>query len=196
MPRREFLNPGQTVGLLGGSFNPAHQGHVHVSRMALRALGLDRLWWLVSPQNPLKDSADTAPLKDRLARARALARDPRISVTDIERRLGTRYTVDTVRALKRRYPGVRFVWIMGSDNLLQLPRWARWRELIAELPIAIYPRPGSSLKARGAPALNLFRGARLDAADARLLPFCAAPALVFLEGPEHHASSTALRARI
>lgn len=191
MSRGEFLAPGMKVGLLGGSFNPPHEGHLHISRMALAALGLDRLWWLVSPQNPLKERAPA--LDDRVKAARALARHPRIAVTDIERRLRTRYTIDIVRALKTRHPDVRFVWIMGADNLIELPRWRRWRELTAEIPIAVYPRPGYTLKARLAPALTLYRHARLDASDASLLPYAEPPAILFLEGPQHPASSTEKR---
>lgn len=196
--RGEFLTPGMSVGLMGGSFNPAHEGHLHVARMCLRALGLDRVWWLVSPQNPLKSASDMAPLEKRLESARTIAAatgERRITATDIETRLGTRYTIDTITALKKRYPGVRFVWLMGADNMLQLPRWAKWRDIAASLPIAVYPRPGYTLKARLSPAAELLRPVTIEASDAHLLPFLEAPALVFLQGPEHHASATAIRAR-
>lgn len=197
MNRAELLTPGLKVGLLGGSFNPAHPGHLHLSHMCIRALGLDRVWWLVSPQNPLKPATDMAPLAARLASACALVEksgDPRIAVTDVETRLGTRFTVDTLAALKAHHPDTRFVWLMGADNLIQLPRWRHWRRIVEEVPIAVYPRPGFTLKARLSPAASMLRPATLDASDAQLLPGLAPPALVFLEGREHKASATAIRA--
>lgn len=193
--RRELLTPGLKVGLLGGSFNPAHKGHLHVSRMCLRALGLDRVWWLVSPQNPLKPEAGMAGFADRFASAQAMARDPRICVTDIETRLGTRYTVDTLTALSARHPDIRFVWLMGADNMIELPRWRRWREIAARAPMAVYPRPGFTLKARLSPAAQALRPHTLDASDGGMLAEIAPPALVFLEGPESRHSATEIRAR-
>ena len=195
--RAELLTPGLKVGLLGGSFNPAHEGHLHVTRMCLRMLGLDRVWWLVSPQNPLKSEADMAPLAKRLAGARALVRksgDKRIAVTGIETRLGTRYTIDTVRALKARHPGIRFVWLMGADNMIELPRWTKWRRLTREIPLAVYPRPGFTLKSRLSPAATMLKSVTLEASDAALLADLSPPALVFLEGRGHRASATAIRA--
>lgn len=189
------MTSGRRIGLLGGSFNPAHEGHVHLSLMARRALRLDEIWWLVSPQNPLKPVEGMLPLAERVARARALVRDRRfIRVSDIEQRLGTRYTVDTIPALRRHFPGARFVWLMGADNMLGLPRWARWRDILGQVPVAIYPRPGYTLKARGSLAANAFRQARLDTRDAAVLADMAPPAFVFLEGREHPASATAIRA--
>jgi nicotinate-nucleotide adenylyltransferase len=195
--RAELLTPGLRIGLLGGSFNPAHEGHLHLTRMCLRALKLDRVWWLVSPQNPLKSAKDMASLEARLASARTLAEksgDPRIAVTALETRLGTRYTIDTVRALKARHPGIRFVWLMGADNMLQLPRWAKWRQLTREIPMAVYPRGGATLKARLSPAARTLHSATVEASDAGLLADIAPPALVFLQGREHPASATAIRA--
>lgn len=198
MPNRaELLTPGLKIGLLGGSFNPAHEGHLHITRMCLRALQLDRVWWLVSPQNPLKTTHDMASLETRLASARALIEksgEPRIAATDIETRLGTRYTIDTVRALKARHSDTRFVWLMGADNLLQLPRWAKWRQLTREIPLAVYPRPGLTLKARLSPAAKMLAPYTLEASDAPLLADLVPPALTFLEGSEHPASATAIRA--
>lgn len=190
----EMLAPGLRVGLLGGSFNPAHEGHLHITRMCMRALGLDRVWWMVSPQNPLKSESDMAPLAKRMASARAMAGDRRICVTDIETRLGTRYTYDTVAALKLRYPDVNFIWLMGADNMIQFPRWQRWRELANLVPIAVYPRPGYSLKARLSLAAQTLRLSTLEISDARLLTRHEPPALVFLEGRESPLSATALRA--
>jgi nicotinate-nucleotide adenylyltransferase len=194
--RAELLTPRLKVGLLGGSFNPAHEGHLHLTRMCIKALGLDRVWWLVSPQNPLKPERDMAPFAARLAGARALVAktgDPRIAVTAIEARLGTRYTVDTLTALKLRHPDIRFVWLMGADNMLGLRRWRYWRRLVGAMPIAVYPRPGFTLKARLSPAAAMLRPVTLDAGDAPLLSGLKPPALVFLEGREHAASATAIR---
>tara|TARA_R110000868_G_scaffold175711_3_gene412875 strand:- start:89 stop:691 length:603 start_codon:yes stop_codon:yes gene_type:complete len=189
--------PGTTIGLMGGSFNPAHDGHLHVARLSARALGLDAVWLLVSPQNPLKSTSGMAPQGKRLAAARALvaasgARN--ITVTGIEANLRTTRSIDTLRALKRRFPLVHFVWLMGADNMLQFPRWAKWREITREVPIAVYPRAGFTLKARLSPAAAYLRAVTLEAGDARLLPQLAAPALVFLEGRTHPASATAIRA--
>ena len=195
--RHELLAPGQRIGLMGGSFNPAHEGHLHVARMCLKALALDRVWWLVSPQNPLKSASGMAPLATRLAGARSLVAqsgEKRITVTDMETRLGTTRTIDTLRALKQRHNDVDFVWLMGADNMLQLPRWAKWREITREVPLAVYPRPGYTLKARLSPAAQLLRDATLDVSDAAILASLLPPALVFLEGREHPASATAIRA--
>jgi nicotinate-nucleotide adenylyltransferase len=174
---------GLRIGLLGGSFDPAHAGHLYVSLVALAALKLDYVWWLVSPGNPLKPAP--AGLDRRLAAARALARHPRIVVTDIERALGTRYTADTVAALQRRFPHLDFVWLMGSDNLDQFARWRRWRRIAAAIPIAVVCRPGSVLAPLRAPL------ARAIGVSRRLGP---APSLVVLDGRRSFASSTRLRA--
>ena len=135
------------IGLLGGSFNPTHEGHLHISLMALQRLGLDELWWLVSPSNPLKKSHDLAPYDSRLAGARKMARHPRITVSDFEARAGTSYTVHTLRALMRRFGGVRFVWLAGADILTQMPLWRDWDAIFRTVPIAIFDRPTYSLKA-------------------------------------------------
>lgn len=182
---------GMVVGLLGGSFDPAHDGHVQLTREALRRIGLDRVWWLVSPGNPLKSRAP-APMADRLARARALMDDPRVTVTDLETRLGTRATVDTIRKLQALYPGVQFVWIMGADNLVQFHRWSRWREIMARVPVAVMARPGAGLAARRSVAARAFRFAQVARPEALLRP---APAWCFINMPLNAASSTAIRAR-
>jgi nicotinate-nucleotide adenylyltransferase len=145
------LEPGMKVGLFGGSFDPAHEGHALVAETALQRLGLDRIVWLVSPGNPLKPNAP-GEMRRRLASARAQARGPRMIVSDAEARIGHRYTVDTVRALKARFPGVRFVWIMGADSLLGFHRWRGWTELMREVPMVIVTRPGSAIRSRLAPA--------------------------------------------
>jgi nicotinate-nucleotide adenylyltransferase len=186
--------PGMTVGLFGGSFDPPHAGHVHVSREALKRLGLDRVWWLVSPGNPLKQHGP-APLERRMAAARALVTHPRIVVTDIEARLGTRYTGETIEALRAAYPGVRFVWIMGADNLAQFHRWQRWDWIMRTVPICVMARPGQRISARTAKAARVFRDARLSATEAHLLPTAAPPAWVFLNVPMLDVSSSEIRAR-
>lgn len=140
------------IGILGGSFNPAHAAHRHISLVALEQLRLDAVWWLVSPLNPLKSAAGMAPLATRVARAKAVARHPRIKVTALEAQLGTRFAVDTVAALQRRYPQHQFVWLAGSDIVAELHRWRHWRRFLRQIPLAVVPRPGISLI--GAPALS------------------------------------------
>lgn len=173
---------GLRIGLLGGSFDPAHDGHLYVSRIALKALKLDYVWWLVSPGNPLKPMPDA--LAVRLARARNAARDASIFVTDIEARMGTRFTADTLAALRKRFPQVDFIWLMGSDNLQQFSRWRRWQQIAAHTPIAVVRRPGSVLASLHAPL------ARRIGVSRRLGP---APSLVVLDGPRSMESSTRLR---
>jgi nicotinate-nucleotide adenylyltransferase len=186
------------VGLLGGSFNPAHDGHAHLAETAMRRLGLDRVVWLVSPQNPLKDSRDTAPLAERMASASQAARraasGPAMIVSDFETRVGTQWTIDTLRALTARHPGVKFVWLMGSDNLAGFHRWRGWTDIMRMMPVAVIARPGSLLDSRTAPAAARFAAARVPAARARLLPRMEAPAWTYLTAPLNHRSSTALRA--
>lgn len=184
--------PGQRIGLLGGSFDPAHAGHLLISQVAQRRLGLDRVWWLVSPGNPLK-AHGPAPLSARMAQARCLAHDPGILVTDIEARLGLRLTADTIEALQRRYPGVRFVWLMGSDNLVQFHHWDRWRQIAHSVPIAVMARPGSRLAARHSVAAQVMRAARVPEGRAATLPERRPPAWTLLNLPMSSLSSTALR---
>lgn len=184
---------GLRIGLFGGSFNPPHDGHRLVSVTALRRLALDRVWWVVTPGNPLKRHDGLANLDTRVAAARRVADHPRIAVTGLEAAIGMRYTVDTVRHLKRRCPGVHFVWIMGADNLLQLPRWRRWRDLVALVPLAVVDRPGSTLRSLNGRAAAVLSRGRLREAEAPLLATRRPPAFVYLHGPRSSASSTALR---
>ena len=183
------------IGLLGGSFNPAHEGHRHVAERALAALGLDQVWLLVSPGNPLKPSRGMAPFNRRLASARRIADGRRVVATGIEARLGTRYTADTLALLRRRFPRARFVLLLGADNLEQLPRWRRWRDIARTTPIAVVPRPGATRRAlAGRAARVLGRHRRRPAAlfgetEGAHAPWCLIPA------PEHPASATAIRAR-
>ncbi|CAN2534013.1 nicotinate-nucleotide+adenylyltransferase [Methylocapsa aurea] len=185
--------PGMRIGLFGGSFDPPHEGHAHVSQVALRRLALDRLWWLVTPGNPLKETAGLPSLAGRIDAAKKIARDPRIAVTGIEAAIGARYTADTLRFLHRRCPGVRFVWIMGADNLLQFHRWRDWEEIARTTPIAIVDRPGATFRAVSAKAAQRFARARLPESAATLLADARPPAFVYLHAPRVAQSSTALR---
>ncbi|MGH6956634.1 MAG: nicotinate-nucleotide adenylyltransferase [Caulobacteraceae bacterium] len=187
------LAPGMRVGVFGGSFNPAHEGHAHVAETARRRLALDRVIWLVSPQNPLKGNGETTAHAARLSAARRVARGPSMIVSDAEARVGSPYTVDVLRALKARYPGVRFVWIMGADSLADLHRWRGWTDILMETPTAVVARPGSELESRFAPAARRFARARIPAAAARTLAGRAPPAWVYLSAPLNFTSSTALR---
>ena len=180
------------VGVLGGSFNPAHAGHRHVAELAMRRLRLDQVWLLVSPGNPLKPTAGMAPLATRLAGAARIADGRRVVATGIEAALRTRYTVDTMRELVRRFPRVRFVWIMGADILQQLPRWRRWLEIVRRLAFVVLPRPGYSHRALAGQAAHRLRADRRRASEAALLPG-AAPGWVFLPGRQTAISATAIR---
>ncbi len=193
MQGEPVARPGLRVGLFGGSFDPPHAGHVHVTRWALKGFGLDRVWWLVSPGNPLKRDAP-ADLARRMAAARAIMRHPRVEVTDIEARLGTRATADTLAALQALYPGVRFVWLMGADNLAGFHRWGRWQEIMGLAPVGVLARPGEQLRAGLSPAARRFASQRLPMAEARALPFCAPPAWCLLTGRMLDLSSSELRA--
>jgi nicotinate-nucleotide adenylyltransferase len=189
------LTPGMRVGLFGGSFNPAHEGHAHVARTALTRLGLDRVIWLVSPQNPLKPTRETAALTRRIWGALRYAEGPSMIVSDAETRIGSFYTIDTLRVLKARYPGVRFVWIMGADSLGSFHRWRGWTQIMREVPVAVVSRPWVNLRSRFSPAAIRFAHARLPARAARTLADHAPPAWVFLTEPLNFTSSTVLRRR-
>lgn len=182
-----------SIGLLGGSFNPAHGGHRLIALFARKALRLDEIWCLVSPGNPLKPVAGIAPLSARVASARLQARRAPIRVTAIERQLGTRYTVDTLRALVRRYPKRRFVWLMGSDNLAQFHRWRDWRGIARIMPIAVVPRPGYDSDAFASPAMAWFRRYRVPVASFKARGEWSAPALVILRFDPDPRSATAIR---
>ncbi len=181
------------TGLLGGSFNPAHGAHRAVSLFALDALALDEVWWLVSPGNPLKPRQGMAPLEARVRSAQAEAHRAPIKVTAIERELGTRYTIDTLRALKRRFPRRRFVWLMGADNLAQFHLWKDWRAIAAEMPIAVIARPGYDDAALASPAMAWLRRYRLAAAGLRNRDEWSAPALIELRFDPDPRSATAIR---
>jgi nicotinate-nucleotide adenylyltransferase len=185
--------PGQRIGLFGGSFNPPHGGHRHASLVALKRLGLDRVWWLVTPGNPLKDNDALPPLARRVEAAREVAQHPRILVTGIEARIGSRFTYDTVLWLTRRCAGVRFVWIMGADNLASFHRWQHWQGIARLVPMAVVARPGSLSKGPLGKAARVLAAHRLPEAEAARLPGMTPPAWVFLHAPLDGTSSTALR---
>jgi nicotinate-nucleotide adenylyltransferase len=188
-----FHADGMRVGLLGGSFNPPHAAHRAISRFAIKRLQLDRVWWLLTPGNPLKDVGALADLDARAGAARKMANDPRIDVSCLESVIGTRYTVDTVIYLRRRCAGLRFVWIMGADNLAQFHRWKNWRRIASELPIAVIDRPPQSFRALAAPAALALARYRVPEKDAGRLAERRAPAWVFLTGMKSSLSSTGLR---
>lgn len=187
--------PGMRIGLFGGTFNPPHAGHRLASVIALKRLQLDAIWWLVTPGNPLKENSGLPPLNVRMAAARRVADHPRIVVTRLEADIGTRYTFDTVDYLRRRCAGVRFVWIMGADNLRSFHRWQRWRDIAHLVPIAVIDRPRSTLKGAHSRTANYLAPWRLDEADGPLLATRGAPGFIFLHGPRSDLSSTDLRAR-
>ena len=194
MRRFPVAKAGQVIGLLGGSFDPPHAGHVHITKEALKRFGLDHVWWLVSPGNPLKKNGP-APLADRMQAARALMDHPRVTVTDIEAQLGTRYTAQTLAGLRRRYPGVRFVWLMGADNLAQFHRWQDWRWIMDTVPVGVMARPGDRISARLSKTARVYHAARLPGRASHILGHMDGPAWCFVNLPMTDQSSTAIRAR-
>ncbi|HXP05620.1 MAG TPA: nicotinate-nucleotide adenylyltransferase [Stellaceae bacterium] len=194
--RELFGRPHRRIGLLGGSFNPAHGGHLHISLLALQRLDLDEVWWLVSPQNPLKPVKGMAPFANRLASAVALAKGhPHLKVSAVEAALGTTYTADTIRALQHRFPHTRFVWLMGGDNLSQLPRWQRWEEIVDSMPIAVFDRPETALTALAGKAAKRYAEARVPSHAMRRLAEMHPPAWVFIHAKLDPSSATAIRAK-
>lgn len=185
--------PDMRIGLLGGSFDPAHEGHAHITRWALRLFGLDRVWWLVSPGNPLK-AHGPAPMSERLQQARRIMQDPRVEISDLELRLGTQMTADTIGALRRHYPHVRFVWLMGADNMVQFHLWDAWRDIALQVPIGVIARPGSRMAARHSVAARMLARSRLSEQQARLLPLADPPAWALVNIPLNSQSSTSIRA--
>jgi len=187
---------GQRVGLMGGTFNPPHEGHLVCAETALRRMKLDALWWIVTPGNPLKSASGLRSLAQRMAASRELIADPAIKVTGFEAELGSPYTFATVRYLRRRVPRVRFVWVMGADNLATFDRWQHWREIAWLTPIAVVDRPGWHLKALASPAARALSRWRLPESAAARLPFCRPPAWVLLTTRLSESSSTELRAQM
>ena len=186
--------PGMRIGLFGGTFDPPHSAHRDASLLAMKRLKLDRIWWLVTPGNPLKDTRGLQPLEKRIAAARALTHHPRIDVTGLEAVINTRYTYDTLEFLKRRCRGVKFVWVMGADNLRSFSRWQNWRGIANLMPMAVVDRMGSSLYAIGSRAPEALRRYRVPEQEAVALADRKPPAWVYLHGLKSPLSSTALRA--
>ena len=187
------VEKGMAVGLFGGSFNPPHQGHALVAETALRRLGLDQLWWMVTPGNPLKDHRELAPLAERIRLSEEIAPDPRVRVTAFEKRLGQSYTAKTLERVQALNRGVHFVWIMGADNLGTFHRWQNWQKIARTFPIAVIDRPGSTLSYLSSRMAKTFDYARIDEEDAMSLPGRRAPTWTFIHGPRSALSSTALR---
>ena len=187
-----YVARGQRIGLLGGSFDPPHAGHVHITKEALKRFDLDQVWWLVSPGNPLKDRGP-AKLAQRMAAAREIMDHPRVHICDFESHVGTRYTAETLAVLQDKCPQARFVWLMGADNLAQFHRWKDWREIMARVPVGVLARPGDRIAARTAKAAQVFRHARLHHRQNRLLGRVAAPAWAFVNMPMRSISSTQIR---
>ena len=188
------IRPGMRVGLLGGSFDPAHEGHLHVSTEALKRFDLDAVVWIFSPGNPLKPNAPE-PMAARMDRARPLVRHPRIGLSDIEQRIETRYTVQTLAFLQKRYPAAHFVWIMGADNLVGFHKWDQWRDIASRVPLAVLARPGQRLAAKTSRVARILRAARLPAVEAPRMAFAQAPAWCFVNMPMVNISSSAIRAQ-
>lgn len=188
-----YASPGQVIGLLGGSFDPAHAGHAHITREALKRFGLDQVWWLVSPGNPLK-SRVPASVAERIAYARHIIDHPRVRVTGIEARLGTHYTAQTLRALQQLYPKQRFVWLMGADNLSQFHLWQDWKDIAERVPLGILARPGQQISARMSRAASLYAPYRIAGRHSQKLAFAGAPAWCFVNVPMMDVSSSAIRA--
>jgi nicotinate-nucleotide adenylyltransferase len=189
------VTQGKRVGLLGGSFNPAHEGHLHISALALKHLKLDQLWWLVSPQNPLKPETGMASLKERMKAAKKIAAsDPDIVVCDLENSLSTRHTVDTIEALKVEFPEVSFVWVMGADLLVQVPQWKRWRALFRMVPVAVFARPAYSARALSGKAARRFKGARIARYRVGSLANMRPPAWAYMRTRLNRESATRIRA--
>lgn len=189
------VSDGMRIGLFGGTFNPPHEGHRLASMLALKRLDLSAVWWIVTPGNPLKENSGLPPMLRRMEAARAVANHPAITITGFEADIRTRYTYDTIRHLVRRHPGVRFVWIMGADNLAGFHRWQRWKDILSLVPVVVIDRPRSTLRGASSRAAHYLAGNRVAERDAALLPYMVTPAFMFLHGPRSDLSSTELRAK-
>ena len=192
--RGDGLSRGMRVGLFGGSFDPPHAGHLHVAQTAMRRLGLDQVWWLVSPQNPLK-ATPAGDFDRRFEAVRQIAARPGMRITDIETRLGTTRTIDLLNHLRQRHPGVHFVWLMGADNLAGIHRWANWTQIFQSVPVAVIARPQDAVRARLSHAARQYARSRILESEAVALPLLQAPGWTYLTERLHSHSSTALRAR-
>ncbi len=192
--RMPHVEPGMAVGLFGGTFNPPHDGHLLVAELALRRMALDQDWWMVTPGNPLERNDGLPPLADRIAWCERMNEDPRVRITAFEARYNVQYTAQTLALVKARNPGVRFVWIMGADNLATFHHWQNWRGIAMTFPIAVIDRPGSTLSFLSSVMAKTFAHARIDESDAALLAHLRPPAWTFIHGPRSPLSSTAIRA--
>lgn len=191
--RMPYVEKGMSIGLFGGSFNPPHEGHVLVSEIALRRLGLDQVWWMVTPGNPLKDTSGLPTLAERITWSESINEDPRVKVTGFEAAYSVRFTADTLSIIRDRKPGVNFVWIMGADNLKGFHKWQNWQKIAQTFPIAVIDRPGSTLSYLSSTMAKTYDYARVDETDGALLPHLEAPAWTFIHGPRSPLSSTAIR---
>lgn len=189
-----YARAGQVIGLLGGSFDPAHEGHAHITREALKRFGLDQVWWLVSPGNPLK-AKGPADLTRRMEQARQVMDHPRVKISDFEAQTGTRYTAQTIAKLQEQRPDLNFVWLMGADNLVQFDQWQDWQEIMTRVPVGVLARPRRRISARSSKTARVFRKYRLDASDSQLLGHCPPPCWCFLNVPLVALSSTMIRER-
>ncbi len=194
--RPPLIASGQRIGILGGSFNPPHQGHLNISTMALKKLELDRIWWLVTPGNPIKSQQNLMDLRQRIDAATELSNHPRIDVTAFEASLPTNYTADTLTFLKRRFPSVDFVWLMGADNLATFHKWQKWHTIFETMPIAVFDRPGFRFKALSSPAAQTYKSRRITNRHAIRLAHQYPPAWQFITLPLSHLSSTELRKKV
>ena len=192
--KQQISFQGNTIGLLGGSFNPPHSGHVHISHQAFKVLGLKKIWWLVTPGNPLKVDLPI-PLKKRISDCEKIVQNPNVIISDLEYRLNTRFTAETLKKLFLCYPGVKFVWLMGADNLINFHHWDKWTWIMENVPVGVMARPGAQIKAGLSQTALRYRKFRVRSSDAAVLPFMQAPAWSLLGGPMKDVSSTQLRLR-
>lgn len=187
-----YAASGQVIGLLGGSFDPPHEGHAHLTREALKRFGLDQVWWMVSPGNPLKEHGP-APLVDRIAASQQVMQHPKVKITGVEAELGSPFTAQTIRSLQRLYPDVRFVWLMGADNMVQLNRWQDWQQIMQSVPVGVIARAGQRLGARRSVAARMYRGSRLVGRSVHALGQANAPAWAYVNVPLVKLSSSEIR---
>ena len=194
MEGHPFVVPGLTIGLLGGSFDPPHEGHVHITKIAIKIFNLSKLWWLVSPGNPIKDK-NPSDINNRLMASKQIMEHPSVIITDIEKKLKTKFTFQTLIKIKKLYPGTRFVWLMGADNLINFHQWENWDWIMKNIPIGVMARPREQIKAGLSPAATRFRKYRLPKEKSLLLPYFSPPVWTLVTGPMKNISSTKLRGK-
>ncbi len=194
MEGHPFVLPGLTIGLLGGSFDPPHEGHIHITKKAIKIFNLSKMWWLVSPRNPIKDKTPS-DINNRLLASKQMMEHPSVIITDIEKKLKTKFTFQTLIKMKKLYPGTRFIWIMGADNLKNFHHWENWEWIMKNIPIGVMARPREQIKAGLSPAATRFRKYRLPKEKSLLLPFLSPPVWTLVTGPMKNISSTKLRVK-